>query len=144
MLCRGITCAMCYVNHVRKCYALKMQIGGTYIYAKMRSAMCYLQKIRCYMICKITISCYVLYKIKWPLLCAMCWKMASAMCYVKPLERPTIGGPLSRLLVPVRMVGLPHQPRKQTAMETQFSGDPEWNNPYISSSITNSSSSNVP
>ena len=40
--------------------------------------MCYLQKIRCYVICKMTISCYVL--------CAE--KMPSAMCYVKPLEGP--------------------------------------------------------
>ena len=31
-----------------------------YCYSKMRSAMCYLQKIRCYVICKMTISCYVL------------------------------------------------------------------------------------
>ena len=50
--------------------------------------MCYLQNIRCYVICKMTISCYVLCKIKWLLLCAMCSKMASAMCYVKPLEGP--------------------------------------------------------
>ena len=61
-----------------------------YLYAKMRSAMCYLQKIRCYVICKMTISCYVLCEIKWLLLCAMCGKMASAMCYVKPLEGPQL------------------------------------------------------
>ena len=52
---------MCYVNHARKCYALKMQIGGTYMqkwgmicaicrklgamwYAKLPSAaMCYVK-----------------------------------------------------------------------------------------------------
>ena len=59
-----------------------------YLYTKMRSSMCYLQKIRCYVICKMTISCYVQCKIKWPLLCAMCWKMDPAMCYVIPLEGP--------------------------------------------------------
>ena len=52
--------------------------------------MCYLQKIRCYVICKMATSCYVLCTIKWPLLCAMCWNMASAMCYVKPLEGPQL------------------------------------------------------
>ena len=31
VLCRSITCAMCYVNHARKSYALKMQFGGTYM-----------------------------------------------------------------------------------------------------------------
>ena len=77
VLCKSCTKVLCIEN-----------ANWWYLYAKMRSAMCYMQKIRCYVICKMTISYYVLCKIKWPLLCAMCWKMASAMCYVKPLEGP--------------------------------------------------------
>ena len=77
VLCKSCTKVLCIEN-----------ANWWYLYAKMRSAMCYLQKIRCYVICKMTISCYVLCKIKWLLLCAMCGKMASAMCYVKPLEGP--------------------------------------------------------
>ena len=84
-----MTCAMCYANHTRTCYALKMQIGSTYM-QKMRSDMCYLQKIRCHAICKITISCYVLCKIKWPLLYVLCaenWPLLCAMS--NPLRGPT-------------------------------------------------------
>ena len=111
-MCKIHLLAMCYVSFCLHCY-VKLKEGAMqkynlcyvlcksctevlcienanwwYLYAKLRSAMCYLQKIRCYMICKMTISCCVLCKIKWPLLCAMCWEMASAMCYVKPLEGP--------------------------------------------------------
>ena len=67
---------LCYVL----CKSCIANANWWYLYAKMRSVMCYLQKIRCYVICKITISCYVL-----------CKKMASAiyvlcaengLCYV--------------------------------------------------------------
>ena len=61
VLCKSCTKVLCIEN-----------ANWWYLYAKMRSAMCYLQKIRCYVICKMTISCYVLCNIKWPLLCAMC------------------------------------------------------------------------
>ena len=70
VLCKSCTEVLCIEN-----------ANWWYSYAKMRSAMCYLQKIRCYVICKMIISCYVLCKLsglcyvlcaeKWPLLCAM-------------------------------------------------------------------------
>ena len=71
VLCKSYTKVLCIEN-----------ANWWYLYAKMRSAMCYLQKIRCYVICKMTISCYVLCKIKWPLLCAMCYVLEIGLCYV--------------------------------------------------------------
>ena len=79
VVCKSCTKVLCIEN-----------ANWWYLYAKMRRAMCYLQKSRCYVICKMTISCYVLCEIKWLLLCALCWKMASAMCYAKPLEGPQL------------------------------------------------------
>ena len=76
------------IVHTCKYIDLLVHSNWWYCYAKMRSAICYSQKIRCSVICKMSISCYVLCNVKWLLLCVMCWKMASAMCYVKPLEGP--------------------------------------------------------
>ena len=59
---------MCYVNHARKCYAFKMQSGGTNM-----------QKLG--VLCAICRKLGAMWYAKWPS-GAMYNKMASAMCYV--------------------------------------------------------------
>ena len=75
------------IVYIHKYTSIHLLANWWYRYTKMW-VLCYLQTIRCYVIYKMTISCYVLCKIKLPLLCDMCWNMASAMCYVKPIEGP--------------------------------------------------------
>ena len=69
VLCKSCTKVLCIEN-----------ANWWYLYAKMRNDMCYLQKIRCHVICKMTISSYVLCKIKW--FSAMCYVLKNGLCYV--------------------------------------------------------------